>query len=161
MGVAGAYVGRAARTGMLALAGGLCVTAAWFMPWATMHFGVVSTVPPSAPVSESPYTLAAQAGGWQVAGMLLLIGFALIGVGAYTSLAHRAIPWSGDALALALAVGVLVVATWSVLGMMAVPQIIGGRAAPGVYLVPGAGAIVMLAGLVLVSAACVQAWRRA
>ena len=162
MGLAGAYVGRAPRDGALALAGGVCVTAAWFLPWCTMHFGdTLLAAVPSAPVSESPYDLAAQAGAWPTAYVLLLVGLALIGIGAYLALARGAARLLGGMVVLALAVGALVAATYSALTLMAVPQILSGHAAPGVYLVPGLGAVVMLAGLGLVAAAGVHAWRRA
>ena len=156
MGLAGAYAERSPRNGALALAGGLCVTAAWFLPWCTMHFGRASAGgSSSAPIAESPAELASQAVGWQSAWLLLLATLVLVGVGVYVYLAQR-----GDALALTLTVAALLAATYSVLGLMAVPQIIAGRAAPGVYLVPELGAAVMLAGVVLVVAACVRAWRR-
>lgn len=156
MGLAGAYAERSPRNGALALAGGLCVTAAWFLPWCTMHFGRASAGgSSSAPIAESPAELASQAVGWQSAWLLLLATLVLVGVGVYVFLAQR-----GDALALTLTVAALLAATYSVLGLMAVPQIIAGRAAPGVYLVPELGAAVMLAGVVLVVAACVRAWRR-
>ena len=161
MGLAGAYAGRAPRHGALALAGGLCVTAAWFLPWCTMHFGL----PPdgaasSSPVAEGPLPLASQVVGWQTAWLLLFIGLALIGIGAYLYRARGASRSLGAVVVLGLAAGALVAATYYDLGLMAVPQIIGGHHAPGIYLVPGLGAAVMLAGLGLVGAACVQAWRR-
>lgn len=159
MGLAGAYVGRAPRDGALALAGGVCVTAAWFLPWCTMHFGVTLEAVPSAPVSESPYDLAAQAGAWPTAYVLLLAGLALIGIGAYLALARGTGRSLGSAVLLSLAVGVLVAAISSTLSLMAVPQTLEGHAAPDVYLVPGLGAVVMLVGLGLVGAACIQAWR--
>lgn len=135
--------------------------AAWFLPWATMHFGSVPAGSiSSSPLTESPLALASQAVGWQSASLLLLIGLALIGFGTYVLLARRGVPSRGDVAALALAAGALVVATYFTLGLMAVPQIIAGRAAPGVYLVPGLGAALMLSGFGLVMAACIQAWRR-
>lgn len=161
MGMAGAYAGRAPRNGALALAGGICVTAAWFLPWCTMHFGRASAGGSSSPpIAESPAELASQAVGWQSAWLLLLTALVLVGVGVYVYLAQRGVPSRGDALVLALAAGALVATTYYTLGLMAVPQIIAGHAAPGVYLVPGVGAAVMLAGLILVVAACIRAWRR-
>lgn len=161
MGMTGAYAGRAPRQGALVLAGGLCVTVAWFLPWCTMHFGSapVGSISSSI-VTESPYALAAEAVGWQSASLVLLIGLTLTGLGTYALLARRGVPSRGDVAALALAAGALVVATYFTLGLMAVPQIIAGRAAPGVYLVPGLGAALMLSGFGLVMAACIQAWRR-
>lgn len=161
MGMAGAYVGRPPHNGALVLAGGLCVTAAWFLPWCTMHFDSASAGGvSSSPLAESPYALASQAGGWQAAWLSLLIGLALVGIGSYVLLARQAVPSHSDVVVLTLAACALIVATYSMLGLMAVPQIIAGHAAAGVYLVPEWGAAVMLAGLGLVGAACVQAWRR-
>lgn len=157
MGRAGTHAGRSPRQqGVLTVGGGLCVMAAWFLPWCTMHFGTG----PAAPIVESPYALAAQAPGWLSADMLLPIALALIGLGAYFHLARRGALSRGDVLVLVLVAGALVAATYSMLGLMAVPQILAGHAAPSVYLVPGLGAIVMLAGLGFVAAACIRAWRR-
>ncbi|HEX6797166.1 MAG TPA: hypothetical protein VF116_05585 [Ktedonobacterales bacterium] len=137
------------------------MTVAWFLPWCTMHFGSAPAGGiSSSPLAESPYALASQAVGWQSASLLLLIGLALVGIGSYVLFARHGVPAHSDVVVLALAACGLIAATYYMLGLMAVPQIITGHAAPGVYLVPGLGAAVMLAGFGLVMAACVEARRR-
>jgi hypothetical protein len=59
---------------------------------------------------------------------------------------------------LTVAAYVLVAAVYQVLGIMAVPQIVAGAAAPGVYVVPEPGVLIILAGIVAAVAASLRAW---
>jgi hypothetical protein len=92
---------------------------------------------------------------------LLLAGLALLGLGLWFLVARNTIATLSSAMGLAVAVGALTAAVVYVLGLMAVPEVVFGQAAPGVYLVPEPGGAFMLAGITSVVVATLISARAA